>query len=102
MSWESRGNRQYLYRSFRDESGKVKRQYIGGGSTGVLAAVQMKEQAEQRVKDREIAAGLQAKHAELSMSVKNIEDVLRLLMESQLLAAGFHQHGVEWRLRRVK
>lgn len=103
MVWEKRGNRQYLYRSFRDKDGRVRRQYLGRGGAADAAAAKVQQQraADRQAKDallrlRQMQAGLDAQASEL-------DNAVRRLMAVELLAAGFHLHaGSEWRQIRDK
>ena len=53
MAWETRGTRTYYYRS-RKISGRVVKEYIGGGLAGMLA--EREDEARRRKQEAERAA----------------------------------------------
>jgi hypothetical protein len=101
MAYEIRGgSRRYYTRSFR-ANGKVRREYIGGGVKGELAA---KADAERRAARQAQAEALRAEGQRHAAAVGPLDELARLtdlLMRATLIELGYHQHARgEWRRRR--
>ncbi len=102
MAWETRGNGSYFYKSER-VGGRVVKQYLGGGTAGMLAS---ELDAEWR---REARAHLARQRAERERwaALERLADeqskLADVLMGAALADAGFRRHDRgEWRRRRVE
>jgi hypothetical protein len=105
MSWERRNGRGSYFTKSRKVGGRVIREYIGGGMTGVLAAQRDAQECQQRAAEREYAANAFAQVREQYQAIDALLAALdarcRKLMREELERAGFHQHERgEWRRRR--
>jgi hypothetical protein len=99
MPWYERGQKKYFYRSKRI-NGKPRRLYLGTGEAAERAAAE----DEQRRQERQAAkAELEAKLTSLQEIEALVEKYYRLtelLLAAELMEAGFHKYGGEWRRRR--
>jgi hypothetical protein len=99
MGWEKRGAHQYYYRKQRDGS-TVKSIYVGRGEIArMISQIQSTSPLVERlactIRSRKLVEQDKAEAA-----VQEVSDLVRLLTEAALLAAGFHTHKREWRRMR--
>jgi hypothetical protein len=101
MSWETRerGSRYYT-RSYRDEDGRVRREYIGGGALGELAALHDAQERRRRKEAAERGRALLEQAEELAAPVWELCEAADMLLRAHLVAAGYAKHKGEWRLKR--
>jgi hypothetical protein len=99
LAWERRGSNLYFYQSQRVD-GRVRKKYVGTGEVaeGVAYADETirRTRAERRERERaqlEEARGLVAAGDELHEAVE-------ILARAEMVAAGYHRHKGEWRMRR--
>ena len=99
MAWERRGSNLYYYQSERVD-GRVRKKYVGTGEVAQAIAhadeTIRSSRAERRERGRaqlEEASGLAAAGAEL-------HEAAEILARAQMVAAGYHRHKGEWRMRR--
>jgi hypothetical protein len=100
MAWERRERgRLYNTRSQRVD-GRVVRKYVGGGLLGELAACRDAEQ--RRHREEEAARGRAAveRLEDLAAPLGELWEAVEVLARAHLIAAGYHRHKREWRLRR--
>lgn len=100
MGWERRGHKSYCYRKERCGD-RVRTIYVGRADIGVLVAesdtILRQRNEAQRAKER-----LEEERASDALD-QGIESLTRLsstLVDAVLIAAGFHQHKRQWRMRR--
>ncbi len=103
MAWEKRkGSGGRYYTRSRRVGGRVVREYIGCGPVAeAIAALDAQERwmrKEQDRRHREEVAAAEAADKEL----KELANLCDLLVEVELLKAGYHKHKGEWRKRRVR
>lgn len=97
--WDIRGHLRFYYR-YRWVNQQARRVYMGTGAEAEQAA------AEDELRWAQQAAAAQAWQtalAELEGDLQPHEDLAQAshrLLQATLLAAGFHQHDRNWRLRR--
>ncbi len=100
MGWEVRnGAGPYYYRSVRSGD-RVKKEYVGGGRLGQVAA---KIDETERLRRTEEAAYWEAERERLERSaafLHELEEAAKVLVRAHLLASGFHQHKGQWRRQR--
>ena len=101
MGWETRGSRQYMYQSFRDRNGQVRRRYLGRGSAAIRAAAQQQQLEEQAAADAKVVVKAQSQQAALEQALGELDGGIALLLEAELLASGYHKHLGTWRKRRA-
>ncbi len=101
MSWQSRGNKMYFYKSLR-LNGRVRCWYFGSGPAAELAATEDQIHRLERQEARERLQAAQARQQAVDAALDRLCEVTALLARAALLAAGYHQHARgEWRKRRV-
>jgi hypothetical protein len=100
MAWEKRKRGEWYYTRSRRVDGKVVREYVGGGLLGELAACRDAEQ--RRCREEEAArARVAVEHLEdLAAPLGELWEAVEVLARAHLIAAGYHRHKREWRLRR--
>jgi hypothetical protein len=101
MAWETRerGSRYYT-RSYRDEDGRVRREYVGGGAVGELAALRDSRERHRREEADEHGRALLEQAGELTAPVLELCETADVLLRAHLVAAGYARHKGEWRLKR--
>jgi hypothetical protein len=102
VAWEERNGKLYYYQSERDETGKVRKRYVGSGEVAELIAhadaTIQRVRAERREKDRE-----ELEHMRSLMSqVLELDEAVEAVVRAHLTCAGFHRHKGEWRRGRKK
>ena len=103
MGWEQRGRGAgpYYYRSVR-EGHRVKKEYIGSGSSGWLTAEGDRIDRERReieaLEEKEDLERLGA----LVSPVAALGEAARILARAHLIAGGYHRHKGQWRRARAK
>ncbi len=99
MGWETRGGNRYYYRKERD-GGRVRSVYVGGGETARLIAqldtMHSDEPEGKRILARTESERWRAQEAELDA----LADMVDAVTTGVLLAAGYHTHKRQWRLKR--
>lgn len=99
MGWERRGNHEYYYRKERDGA-KVESVYVGRGEIAqMLSQIQSSSLLLERLagtfKSPELVG---QEKAEAAMDQAN--NLVELVTQATLLAAGFHTHNRQWRRAR--
>jgi hypothetical protein len=99
MAWERRGSNLYYYQSQRVD-GRVRKKYVGAGDVAEAVAhadetirQSRAERCERGRAQLEEARGLAAVGEEL-------HEAAEILARAQMVAAGYHRHKGEWRMRR--
>jgi len=86
----------YYYRSVR-EGGRVRKEYVGSGALGEVAAaldeLKRRQREEEAAYWREERERLQRSAAFL----QELEEAAQILTRAQLLVSGFHKRNGEWR-----
>ena len=99
MSWETRGNKRYYTRS-RRVSGRVVREYVGGGIAGEYAAELDAEARARRQHELDRDRELQRQDEELDKEIEEFDSAADNVARAILLVTGNHQHNRgEWRRR---
>jgi hypothetical protein len=99
MAWERRGSNLYYYQSERID-GRVRKKYVGAGDVAQAIA-----HADESIR------GSRAAHSErarvefeeaktLASAGEELCEAAEILAVAQLVAAGYHRHKGEWRMRR--
>ena len=101
MGWQTIGSGQYYTRSVR-ESGRVRREYVGGGEAGRAAA-----RADARKRQEEAARRAERRQAQRAESeearlIRWYCGAVESVLHSYLTSAGYHRHDRgAWRKRRT-
>jgi len=99
MGWEKRGGHSYYYRKEREGS-SVKSVYVGRGEIAhMISQIQASSPLLERLA-RAIRSPQQIKCDKADAALEQATDLIDLLTQSALLAAGFHSHHRQWRRRR--
>jgi hypothetical protein len=99
--WESRQRGGLYYTRSRKEDGRVVREYIGGGVSGWLAALQDSQDRRQRLEQAACWKEMQEELDALEAPVDELAEASDLLICATFLASGFRRHNRgEWRKRR--
>ena len=101
MGWENRGKRQYYYRK-RREGRRVVSQYVGTGELAALAATLDALDRLQREMECEAWRRQRDVEGEIAAEVDRLDDLVRGITYSVLLASGFHTHKGQWRRKRER
>jgi hypothetical protein len=96
MAWQVRGRCRYYTRTHKVQ-GRYRREYVGGGTVGELAAA---ADALRRANRQAALVARRAEHARLMEAGRPLIELDRLcslLASAALAAGGYHKHGGEWR-----
>ena len=99
MAWERRERGGVYYTRSKKVGGRVIRQYVAGGTLGKIAAL---EDEYERLRREEDAAYWKEETERLKQDaafLQELEAVTKVLATAHLLAAGYHTHKRQWRLR---
>ena len=101
MGWEKRERGGLYYTRSRKVGGRVVREYVGGGILGHLAALQDAQERRRREEEAALWKEERARLEALIAPVDQLCEIVEILSQATLLAAGFrrHQRG-EWRRKR--
>ncbi len=99
MGWEQRGNNQYYYRKEREGS-RVKSVYVGRGEIAhMISEIQSSSPVLERLaRATRSPEAIKSEKAEAVLAQS--AELIQLLTQAALLAAGFHTHHRQWRRRR--
>ncbi|MBA3355095.1 MAG: hypothetical protein H0U18_03985 [Pyrinomonadaceae bacterium] len=99
MGWEKRGAHSYYYRKEREGS-RVKSVYVGRGEIAQMIS-QIQETSPMLEKlARATRLPEQVKREKVDAALEKATDLIQLLTQATLLAAGFHTHHRQWRRTR--
>jgi hypothetical protein len=102
MAWEERNGNRYYYQAERDESGRVRKRYIGSGEVAELIAhadaTRQRVRQKRREEDREELERMRS----LMSQALDLDEAVEVLVRAQLVAGGLHRHKGEWRRGRKK
>jgi hypothetical protein len=97
MAWEKRGGRQYLYRTYRDEHGRCRRQYLGRGAKAQAASAQADQARAASRQDRQRLRAAENAHSAMDAQLAELDQGVRVLLDTELVLAGFYDHAGVWR-----
>lgn len=100
MGWENRERGvSYYYRKERI-NGRVRSVYVGSGFAGQLAEAQdMGDRGKRDAERQELRREIERQDA-IDSRIDAVCDLTERLVTAALIAAGFHQHKRQWRLKR--
>ena len=99
MAWESRNGRRYYYRTKRVD-GRVTKIYFGSGEAAQKAAEMDVAVKAIRTQEATELSTWRSGLIEVDQITTEIEAGIKLLLEAELMAMGYHKHKGEWRRRR--
>lgn len=98
MSWETRGNRKYYYRT-KTINGRRHRLYIGSGKAAEDAAREDAQRRQRLAQARAHDAAQEARIAAAQLAAEELAAWTESLARAVMLLAGQHQHHGAWRRR---
>lgn len=101
MGWEQRRGRSYYYRKVR-EGGRVRSEYMGGGTYAQRCAEIDGSDRQERAAKRAVERATRQAEATVDRQLADAESALSAMTHAALVAAGCHQHKGQWRRRRCE
>jgi len=98
MGWETRGGREYYYRKEREGS-RVRSVYVGGETASLIAQLEAMR-SEEREGNRILARMERERWQEQEAELDALAELVKAVATGVLLAAGYHTHKRQWRLKR--
>ena len=99
MAWEQRGGKLYYYQSER-EDGRVRKRYIGAGEVAEMIAHADETIRRSRAERRERARTKLEEARSLALAGAELHQAAEILARAEMVAAGYHRHKGEWRMKR--
>jgi hypothetical protein len=99
VAWERRGSNLYYYQSERID-GRVRKKYVGAGEVAQAIAHADETIRQSRAAWRERARVELEEARTLASAGEELCEAADILAVAQLVAAGYHRHKGEWRMRR--
>ena len=100
MAWEKRRNGGRYYTRSRRESGRIVREYVGGGRRGELAAAEDAARRATREAVRLEFRKERARLAHLDELISALHRTTDQLVRGVLYARGFERYKRQWRVHR--
>jgi hypothetical protein len=101
VAWERRGDNFYYYQSER-KGGRIRKKYIGSAAGELAHTIAHADETIRRHR-KERAARDRAQLEEmqsLASSADEVDEAAQTLAVAELVAAGYHRHKGQWRLKR--
>jgi hypothetical protein len=99
MAWERRGSNLYYYQSERID-GRVRKKYVGAGEVAQAIAHADETIRRSRAERRECGRAQLEEAMSLAAAGDELHEAAEILARAQMVAAGYHRHKGEWRMRR--
>lgn len=101
MAWERRGSNLYYYQSERVD-GRVRKKYIGTSEASVAQAIAHADETMRRSRAERCSRGRAQLEGAMGLAAAGDElhEAAEILARAQMVAAGYHRHKGEWRMRR--
>jgi len=99
VAWERRGSNLYYYQSDRVD-GRVRKKYVGTGEVAQAIAHADETIRRSRAARSERARVKLEEARTLALAGEELWEAAEILAVAQLVAAGYHRHKGEWRMRR--
>jgi hypothetical protein len=100
MAWERRGSNRYYYQCERLD-GRVRKKYVGAGEVAQAIAYADETIRRSRVVQSERARVELEEAKSLASAGEELWEAADILAAAQLVAAGYHRHKGQWRMRRA-
>ena len=97
MGWETRKRGGPYYTRSRRVDGGVRREYVGGGILGKIAALDDQYERRKREEDAAYWKEEEERHEQDASFLWELEEAAKILARAHLVAAGCHRHKGEWR-----
>jgi hypothetical protein len=99
VAWERRGSNLYYYQSERVD-GRVRKKYVGTGEVAQAIAHADETIRQSRAERRERGRAQLKEASGLAAAGDELHEAAEILARAQMVAAGYHRHTGEWRMRR--
>ena len=99
MAWERRGGKLYYYQSERVD-GRVRKRYIGAWEVAKMIAHADETIRRTRAERRERARTELEEARSLALAGAELHQAAEILARAEMVAAGYHRHKGEWRMKR--
>jgi hypothetical protein len=99
VAWERRGGKLYYYQSER-EDGRVRKRYIGAGEVAKMIAHADETIRRSRAERRERARTELEEARSPALAGAELHQAAEILARAEMVAAGYHRHKGEWRMKR--
>ena len=99
MAWERRGSNLFYYQSKRVD-GRVQKKYVGAGEVAQAIAHADETIRRSRAERRERGRAQLEEASSLAAAGAELHEAAEILARAQMVAAGYHSHKGEWRMRR--
>ncbi len=99
MAWERRGSNLYYYQSERVD-GRVRKKYVGAGEVAQAIAHADETIRRSRAASSERATVELEEVGTLASAGEELCEAADILAVAELVAAGYHRHKGQWRMRR--
>jgi hypothetical protein len=99
VAWERRGSNLYYYQSKR-VNGRVRKNYVGAGEVAQAIAHADEAIRQSRAAQSERARVELEEARTLASAGEELWEAADILAVAQLVAAGYHRHKGQWRMRR--
>jgi hypothetical protein len=99
VAWERRGGKLYYYQSER-EDGRVRKRYIGAGEGAKMIAHADETIRRSRAERRERARTELEEARSLALAGAELHQAAEILARAEMVAARYHRHKGEWRMKR--
>jgi len=100
MAWEKRERGGLYYTKSRKVAGRVKREYVGGGTIGEIAAEADRIKRESREVEALLVKEEKERLEALASPILELSEAAGILAQAHLVASGFRRVGGHWRQRR--
>jgi hypothetical protein len=100
MAWERRGSNRYYYQCERID-GRVRKKYVGAGEVAQAIAYADETIRRSRVVQSERARVELEEAKSLASAGEELWEAADILAAAELVAAGYHRHKGQWRMRRA-
>jgi hypothetical protein len=99
MAWERRGSNLYYYQSKRVD-GRVRKKYVGTGEVAqAIAHADETIRSSRAAQNERVRVELEEART-LASAGEELWEAADILAVAQLVAAGYHRHKGQWRMRR--
>ena len=103
MHYAHQGSRRYLYQSYRDAEGNVRRRYLGTGAVAEYCLLEYQTRKAEEAERREQLQQLLDEVGQTQREARDFAQWVELLTRSGLVQAGYYLHyRSQWRARNAE